>query len=208
MLTDWARRTFRVIIEPLARQLQRLGISPNLLTLVGLGLQALVGLLLASGQLVLGGVLLIIFAAFDALDGTLARLSGQVTKFGSFLDSTVDRYAEALILFGLLWHAYRQGNWEQALLIYAAIVGSLLVSYTRAKAESLGIECKVGIMTRAERVTLLVIGLVFSGWQPMPRLPDGLTIALWVLAVFSNITALQRAWAVRRATTAEQVRHE
>ena len=94
MLTAWARRTFRVILEPIARFLHRLGLTPNALTLIGLILQGIVAVVIAMGNLLLGGVLLIVFSAFDSLDGTLARMTGQVSKFGAFLDATVDRYAE------------------------------------------------------------------------------------------------------------------
>lgn len=204
MLTDWARRAFRGIVEPIARFLGRLGFSPNALTLVGLLLQAGVGLVIALGYLQLGGILLILTALFDTFDGTLARLTGRVTTFGSFFDSTIDRYAEAVVLGGLLAYAAGQGNTEQVLLIYVTIVGSLLVSYTRAKAESLNISCKVGILTRAERVALLALGLILWTWQPIAFLPDFLTLVLWLMAILSNVTAVQRIWFVWKETTGER----
>ncbi len=203
MLTGWARRTFSVLLKPIAGIFARLGVSPNALTLVGLLLQALVAFVLATGQLRLGGILLIFFAAFDALDGSLARMTGRVSRFGSLLDSTVDRYAEGLTLLGLLIYANQQGRSDQIVLIYVTIVGSLLVSYVRAKAESLNIPCTVGILTRAERVALLILGLIFSQWRPVAALPDFLTLVLWLMAIFSNFTALQRVWAVRQATAGE-----
>lgn len=204
MLTSWARRFFKGFLESVARFFQRLGVSPNQLSLAGLLLQAAVAVVISLGYLPLGGLLLVFSSIFDAFDGTLARLTGRSSRFGAFFDATLDRYAEALVLFGLL--IYYTGLLEtntQVLLIYAAIVGSLLVSYTRAKAESLGIQCTEGILTRAERVALLVIGLLLAGWQPIAALPDVLTIVLWLLAILSNVTAVQRIVAVRVATRSD-----
>jgi CDP-diacylglycerol---glycerol-3-phosphate 3-phosphatidyltransferase len=201
MLTSWARNFFKGFIERVARLFQRLGVTPNQLTLTGLVLQAIVAVVIALGYLPLAGLLLIFFSVFDAFDGTLARMTGQTSKFGAFFDSTLDRYAEALVLFGvLIYFSGIPDSRTEVLLIYVAIVGSLLVSYTRAKAESLGIACKEGILTRAERVALLVIGLLLSGWQPIAALPGMLTIVLWLLAILSNVTAVQRIAAVHRAT--------
>jgi CDP-diacylglycerol--glycerol-3-phosphate 3-phosphatidyltransferase len=201
MFTAWARNFFKGFLQTVARLFQRLGVSPNQLTLTGLLLQAAVAVVIALGYLPLGGVLLVFSAIFDAFDGTLARMTGRSSRFGAFFDSTLDRYAEALVLFGLLIHVSGQPDTRtEVLLIYAAVVGSLVVSYTRAKAESLGIPCTEGILTRAERVALLVIGLVLSGWQPVAALPGVLTIVLWLVAILSNVTAIQRIFAVRKAT--------
>ena len=201
MLTAWARNFFKGSIESVARLFQRLGVTPNQLTVTGLVLQAIVAGVIALGYLPLAGVLLIFFSIFDAFDGTLARMTGQTSTFGAFFDSTLDRYAEALVLFGLLvYFSGMPDSRTEVLLVYVAIVGSLLVSYTRAKAESLGIACKEGILTRAERVALLVIGLLLSGWQPIAALPGMLTIVLWLLAILSNVTAMQRIAAVYKAT--------
>lgn len=201
MLTAWARKTFKSLLETVARFFQRLGITPNQLTFTGLVLQAGVAVVIALGYLPLAGVLLIFTAIFDAFDGTLARMTGKSSKFGAFFDATIDRIAEALVLFGLLIYFSGQPDARtEVLLIYAAVVGSLLVSYTRAKAESLDIPCTEGILTRAERVALLVIGLVLANWQPIAALPPAITIVLWLLAILSNFTAVQRILAVRAAT--------
>jgi CDP-diacylglycerol--glycerol-3-phosphate 3-phosphatidyltransferase len=201
MLTTWARNFFKGFLQAVAGVFQGLGVSPNQLTLIGLLLQAGVAAVIALGYLPLAGVLLIFSAVFDAFDGTLARMTGQTSRFGAFFDATLDRYAEALVLFGLLIYVSGQPETRtEVLLIFAAVVGSLLVSYTRAKAESLGIPCTEGVLTRAERVGLLVIGLVLSGWQPVAALPNVLTIVLWLLAILSNVTAIQRILAVRKAT--------
>lgn len=204
MLTNWARSIFRGLLEAVAQGFRWIGVTANTLTFIGLLLQAAVAIIIALGSLPLAGILLGFFSAFDALDGTLARMTGTVSRFGAFFDATIDRYAEALILFGLLIHANNLGREDQVLLIYASIVGSLLVSYTRAKAESLNISCTVGILTRAERVVLLILGLVFGVWQPIAALPDLLTMVLWILAVLSNFTAFQRVWAVWKATEPER----
>lgn len=204
MLTAWARRTFKSLLETVARLFQRLGVTPNQLTFTGLLLQAGVAVVIALGYLPLAGVLLIFTSIFDAFDGTLARLTGQSSKFGAFFDATVDRYAEALVLFGLLvYFSGQPDSRTEILLIFAAVVGSLLVSYTRAKAESLGFACTEGILTRAERVALLVIGLALANWQPIAALPGALTIVLWLLAILSNVTAAQRVLAVRKAAQAD-----
>lgn len=206
MISDWARKTFRGVLETIARLFQRLGLTPNHLTMVGLVLQGIVGAVLALGYLPLGGVLLVLFSAFDAVDGTLARLTGTTTKFGSFLDSTMDRYAEGLTLGGLaIYFTFNPGQIE-VILLFATLVGSFMVSYTRAKAESLKVDCKVGILTRAERVFLLAIGLMFYQWQPFPALPPFLTWILLVMAILSNFTAVQRIAHVRKVTTSDEAR--
>ncbi|MER2600599.1 MAG: CDP-alcohol phosphatidyltransferase family protein [Caldilineales bacterium] len=205
MLTAWARRTFRSLLETIARGFARLGLTPNQLTLSGLLLQAGVAIVIARGYLALAGWLLIASAVFDAFDGTLARLTGQSSRFGAFLDATLDRYAEVLTLGGLLWYVSATGSSRlEVLLIYAALAGSLLVSYTRAKAESLQIACNEGLLTRAERVALLVLGLLLAHWQPLAQGPRFLTLILFVLAILSNVTALQRIIAVYRSTHGER----
>lgn len=204
MLTAWLRKTFRGVLEAVARFFNRLGVTPNQLTFIGLVLQSAVAVVIATGNLRLAGILLVFCSIFDAFDGTLARMTGQASRFGAFFDATIDRYAEAIVLFGLLiYYSGQPETTTQTLLIYAAIVGSLLVSYTRAKAESLNIPCKEGLLTRAERVALLVLGLLLADWKPLAALPDALTIVLWLLAILSNFTAIQRILAVRR-TVREQ----
>jgi CDP-diacylglycerol--glycerol-3-phosphate 3-phosphatidyltransferase len=145
---------------------------------------------LALGRQWVGALLIVLAGGFDALDGALARLSGQTSAFGAFLDSTLDRVAEAAIYGGLLFFYVRGGAWLEPVMIYVTVVGSFLVSYTRARAEGLGIECKGGLLTRLERLVILVIALIIG------QIP----IALVLLAVLTNVTALQRAVHVWRAT--------
>ncbi|MFB0535260.1 MAG: CDP-alcohol phosphatidyltransferase family protein [Anaerolineae bacterium] len=194
MLTDLVRKRMRWLLEPLARLINRTGISPNLLTLIGFVLTVGVAYVLATGHLQIGGVLLAVVGTFDALDGTLARLAGRRSRFGAFLDSTVDRLSEAAIYLGLLVHYTQQGSQQESFLIYATFVGSLMVSYARARAEGIGIECKMGILTRFERAVVLVVGLILNQ----------MLITLWIMAILSNFTALQRMYHVWRATGGEK----
>lgn len=180
--TDWARDAARVITDPVAGALSRAGLHPNVLTLLGALLNVAAGVVLATGHLTLGGWMLVLIAPFDALDGALARVSGQRTRFGAFLDSTMDRISE-MALFGGLWiHYLQRGSVLEAILAFVALVGANLISYTRARAESLGYSCKIGLLTRMERVAVLVIGLILGLIRP----------ALWILAVGSLLTAVQR----------------
>ena len=150
-----------------------------------------VALILATGNLLVGGLLLIFAALFDTLDGALARHSGKVTVFGAFLDSTMDRYSEAVTLIGLMaFYARQPDSWQPILLLGVTLVGSLMVSYTRARAEAVGIECKEGFFQRTERIIVLIVGLV-TGWM----LP-----VLWILAIFTNVTVVQRVLAVYKST--------
>jgi CDP-diacylglycerol--glycerol-3-phosphate 3-phosphatidyltransferase len=138
--------------------------------------------------------LIIIVGLLDAMDGTLARMMGRTSRFGAFLDSTLDRYSEAVIFLGLFIYLSGQNQRLEMILIYATMVGSLMVSYARARAEGIGVPLKDGLFTRFERVFLLVVGLLFNQ----------LTVVLWILAVFSNFTALQRIYLVWRITGGEK----
>lgn len=190
MLNEPFEARVRALTQRIAgRALGRFGISPNTITAIGLILTITVTYTLATRHLVLGGILVLLTSAFDMLDGALARATGQKSAFGAFFDSTVDRYTEALILLGLLVYYERLGGvrWEIPL-VYLSIVGSLMVSYTRARAEALGFDGKVGLLARPERIILLAIGLIV-GW---------LSFALAVLAIFTNFTAAQRVYHVWR----------
>lgn len=180
----------RRLAELIARRLARTGVTPNGLTLIGFALSVLVGAVLAAGFLPIGGVLLLLAGAFDTLDGALARVTSTASRFGAFLDSTLDRYAEAVLLFGLLIDASRRRDSAAELLAFVVIVGSLMVSYNRARAEGLGIDCEVGIAPRPERVLILGLGLII-GLE---------VVALAILAVLTHVTAVQRILRVRAAT--------
>lgn len=188
----------------LIRPLARLGISPNMLTIVGLLLSIVTAAVLVQGFLFVGGWLVLFAGIFDMFDGAMARVRNAATTFGAFLDSTLDRYSESIILMGLLFYALSHPGLHDTLwpfaheqtwmiaLIYIAVVGSLMVSYTKARAEGLGLECRTGILARPERVIILAIGLL-----------SGTGICLWalvLLAVFSNVTAVERMISVWRST--------
>lgn len=197
MLSKYGRGWIATPLTYIARGLEATGISPNALTLIGFLLTLLVATILATGNLLAGGLLLIFAALFDTLDGALARHSQQVTVFGAFLDSVMDRYSEAVTLFALIffYSATIDGR-TNVLLLTATLIGSLLVSYTRARAEAVNIECKEGFFQRTERIVVLIIGLV-TGWM---------TPALWVLAIFTNLTAAQRIFDVYRKTKPARTR--
>jgi CDP-diacylglycerol--glycerol-3-phosphate 3-phosphatidyltransferase len=194
------------------RPLARLGITPNTLTLLGLLLSCFTAVVIAQGSLFIGGLLVLFAGIFDMFDGALARAQNAASTFGAFFDSTLDRYSESIILFGLLWYAlhtqalqdsflirWPPGN-EQAWmisLIYIAVVGSLMVSYAKARAEGLGLECKTGLLARPERVVILAIGLITG---------TGIWAVL-LLAIFSNVTAVERIayiWRVTRLATRQR----
>jgi CDP-diacylglycerol---glycerol-3-phosphate 3-phosphatidyltransferase len=167
----------------LGETLARWGLTPNLLTAVGLVLNLLVAAVIASGSLRTGGALLLLASGFDMLDGAVARASGTVTKFGGFLDSTIDRYSESLVYAGVLVYLlgtrdYRLGS----LLILVATAGSLLISYARARAEAAGFQASVGLLARPERVLILAVGLLTGYVIP----------ALWILAIGTHVTVITR----------------
>jgi CDP-diacylglycerol--glycerol-3-phosphate 3-phosphatidyltransferase len=178
--------------EAIARALARTGVSPTQLTLIGFTLNVAVAAVLAAGLLPLGGALLLVASAFDTVDGALARVAKRATTFGAFLDSTLDRYSEAALLLGLLYDASRRGDVAVSIATYVAIVGSLLVSYCRARAEGLGLACEVGIAPRPERIVTLGVGLLVGLELP----------ALVLLAVLTHVTAVQRILHVYQLTRA------
>ena len=188
MLTERARSASRGFVDPLARAVGRLGISPNALTVAGTLLHVGVAWLLADGHLAAGGLALAGAAAFDGLDGALARATGRDSRFGAFLDSTLDRVSEAIVFFGLLVHTQRAGLAPEGGLVLVALAGSLVVSYTRARAEGLGVGTTSGVFGRLERMGVLVVGLV-AGW---------LTGTLVLLAVGAWLTAAHRILDVAR----------
>ena len=197
MLSKYGRGWIATPLTYIARSLEATGISPNALTLIGFLLTLLVAAILATGNLLAGGLLLIFAALFDTLDGALARHIQQVTVFGAFFDSVMDRYSEAITLFALIiFYSASPDGQMNVLLLAATLIGSLLVSYTRARAEAVNIECKEGFFQRTERIVVLIIGLV-TGW---------VTPVLWILAIFTNLTAAQRIFDVYRKTQSSHTR--
>ena len=177
---DWVRGAARRLVTAIHLR----GITPNALTLTGLAVTAAAAALIGLGWLIPGGLVLLFAGLFDILDGAVARVTDRVGRFGAFLDSTTDRYAEVVTYAALLYHFIsRSGGELPAMLVIVALGGSLLVSYVRARAQSLGFTCDGGLLARPERVVITVAGLV---------VPPLLIPALWVLAVLTNLTALQR----------------
>ncbi len=186
--TDFMRHRFRIILEPMAEGLNRLRIAPNTVTLAGLLGNFIGAVFLAQGEFLVGGLIVLIMGPVDALDGTMARLRGERSDFGAFVDSVTDRYSELIILGGLLAFYSAQAEGLMIGLIFAAAAGSVLVSYVRARAEALGFTSKVGILTRMERYFVLAPSLVLG----FPR------VGIAIVAVLANLTALQRILGVRQ----------
>jgi CDP-diacylglycerol--glycerol-3-phosphate 3-phosphatidyltransferase len=192
--TDSLRRIFAGVLAAIAGALHKVGITPNGVTLIGLGGNIIAGVLIGFGKLTWGGLVALLVGPLDAVDGTLARLTGEGGPFGAFFDSVTDRYSEIVIYGGLLVHFSLQSNWRAAMLVFAAALGSVMVSYMRARAEALGYSAKVGLLTRAERYIVLIPGIIF-------RVPE---ISLWILAILTHFTALQRFFYVRKQAQAQQ----
>lgn len=185
-IKDAARR----VAHPLAAGLHRLGVTPNQVTLVGLLLTFAAAWALATGRFGLATTLLVVGSVCDMLDGDLARLGKSASRFGAFLDSTIDRYAELALFFGAALFFAAAGDVPGVAATFLAASGSVLVSYARARAEGLGLECKVGLMERPERLVVLIVATAFG--------PVALTWALWALTALTHATAIQRIVHVQR----------
>ena len=174
------------LTQPLAQLLAKTPITPNTITWFGFLLAIGAATLVITRHLFAAGFLVLIAGFFDILDGALARRTKQVTHFGAILDSTLDRLSEAVVLLGILVLYAREQSTAGIILVGVALLGSLLVSYIRARAEALGLECQVGLFTRAERVIILALGLLLN------QFVNALVIALAIIAVFSFFTVGQR----------------
>lgn len=188
----------RRITDPIVFLLAKAHISPNALTVAGVLGSAGAATLLARGQFLAGGIVVLAAGALDILDGALARATGQVTRFGAVFDSVMDRVSEAAVLFGLLYYYAGRDAREESLLAFAALAGSMLVSYIRARGEILGLPIREGLFTRAERVIVIGLGAIIGQVR----------IALWILAILTNLTALQRLYLVWRKTRQEASKGE
>ena len=204
------------IINPFVRLLIRMGVTPNMVTTIGLlGNLAAAAILSWAGimaqadgsphyaMVTLAGAVIIVFSTFDLLDGQVARLGGMVSRFGALYDSVLDRYCELFTLGGIAFYMMMVGYPIGALITFLALVGSIMVSYVRARAEGVGLECKVGFMQRPERVVVTAIGCLACGITGM-CVPNSqiaiyiLVIAMAVIAVFANITAFARVDVCRK----------
>ncbi|HSE96578.1 MAG TPA: CDP-alcohol phosphatidyltransferase family protein [Methylomirabilota bacterium] len=178
------------LADPVARALVHARVRPNQLSLCGLVASCLAALTLALGYPRPGGLLLAVAGALDILDGAVARAARQTSAFGAFLDSVLDRYSDLLVLGGVIVLFARRGAVSDLVIGLLALAGTVMVSYTRARAESVGVECRVGIMERGERLLTLIAGALL----------DLLAPAMWLLAVGANATAVHRIVHTWRAT--------
>ena len=177
-----------IALAPVAKGIFCLGVSPNQVSVCGFVLNVVTAWLIASDHLVAAGVLYLIAGTLDMLDGILTRLAGKATRFGAFLDSTIDRVSEGVVFAAIGYRFALEGAAINSAVVVLALLGSFLVSYTRSKAEGLSVECKVGIGTRAERVVLVAVGLI-AGL---------LTQVIYLIAFLTAITIVQRVLLVRQ----------
>jgi CDP-diacylglycerol--glycerol-3-phosphate 3-phosphatidyltransferase len=185
--SDRLRIWFKWILDPIAGFFNRLGLTPNTMTLLGLAGNFIAAVFVAQGRMAVGGLLMLVTTPLDALDGTMARLRGNANEWGAFVDSVTDRYSELAVLGGLLYYFSVAGDWLSSIATFAAAAGTVLVSYVKARAEAVGFNAKVGFLTRVERFLVLAPLLVLN--KPV--------WAVWFIAIFANFTALQRIYYVR-----------
>jgi CDP-diacylglycerol--glycerol-3-phosphate 3-phosphatidyltransferase len=183
--------------EAMRNRLIESRLTPNAISLTGLVGNLVAAVLVWQEYFFLGGVAFILGSIMDTLDGRYSRMSGKGTPFGAFLDSTLDRIEEGIVLTAVAAYFATQGDELAVAAVVVAVLASLMVSYTRARAEALGVECKVGIASRAVRVVILSIGLVFAKGAGLGDF-ELLAPAVYVLAVLSTITVFQRIFHVRR----------
>lgn len=209
---DGIQRFIYIVINPLVKCLIKCGITPNVVTTIGLlgNIAGAVVLVWAAAspdtarhevyaRLILAGALIIGFSLFDMLDGQVARLGGMVTRFGALYDSVLDRYCEMFVLGGVVFYFLQSDSLPSAVITFLALIGSLMVSYVRARAEGIGLECKMGFMQRPERVVITSLAIMATGITGVSIDPTStfdpdiiLLVAMIVIAVFANLTAFAR----------------
>ena len=172
-----------------SRLIQRLGLSPNALTFIGLGFNGLAAWALAVGEWLQGCSLILLASFFDILDGAMARNCRETSRFGSFLDSVTDRYSDLCLLVGMFIYYSQKGSTLYQVLVGLSLMGTAVVPYARARAEILIPQCNVGLLERAERILLLFFGAAIPSIMP---------VVIWILAIFTNLTVLQRVLYTRR----------
>lgn len=198
MIEKIFRSFVKTVLLPIAKALSAVGVTANMITLVGLLVNAVAAFFLATGRLVVAGVLILFGGSFDAMDGVVARVSNkdESNPSGALLDSVIDRYSEAVVFVGALIYFYHLSHLLGVVLVFASVIGSILVSYVRARAEGLQVECKVGLMQRPERIVLLAIGVLAQGiiikyfsWESNSII---LVCVFAFLALTAHVTALHR----------------
>jgi CDP-diacylglycerol--glycerol-3-phosphate 3-phosphatidyltransferase len=182
MITEQIGRACSVPLNAIVRVMVWIGFTPNILTFIGFVVNLVAAYLFAYGYFRWAACVIILAGLFDMLDGRVARVTHRVTPFGGFLDSVLDRYSDLSLLIGLLVFYGRINRFWYVTLVAVGMIGSVMVSYTRARAENLIPSCKVGFLERPERVVLFIIGALF----------DRMASVLWIIAVLSNITVIHR----------------
>lgn len=201
-LWQWVQNFVFRAFAPIINFFIKRKLNPNHLTTLGFLISIVAAIFFAKSRLQLAGFLMLLAGTFDFVDGKVARATNRVTKFGALYDSTLDRYSEVFISFGLLYHYIRQAllNWESgnpdlsiitAVAVSVGLGGAVMTSYVRARAEGLGLQCRVGFMQRPERVVFLALGALLTYFHQLT-----LVVAVIVVAIFSNLTAIQRVYDV------------
>ena len=201
MLAKYFRPLLSIPVAKLVEWMQGAGVTPNMVTYAGFLLTIVSAIILGTGAFRIGGFILWAAAMFDMLDGSLARATNQSSVFGAFIDSTLDRYSESVTFLAMVYYySAVPGSRMQLVLIFIILVGSLMVSYTRARAEGLNVKVTEGWLQRPERLTLLITGLILGSYILNP--------ILWAMAIFTNLTALQRVyevyWRLRNEVTVKK----
>ena len=182
MVSEKIGDTLGRVLDSIVRGFAASGVNPNFLTFIGFGINLMAAYLFAYGYFRWAGLTIILAGVFDMTDGRVARLEGRVTPFGGFYDSVMDRYSDLCLLIGLLIYYGRINRFQYVSLVAVAMIGSVMVSYSRARAENVIPSCKVGFLERPERVVLIIIGALFDRMAPV----------LWLIAVLSNVTVIHR----------------
>ena len=182
MVSEKIGDTLGRVLDAIVRGFAASRVNPNFLTFIGFGINLLAAYLFAYGYFRWAGLTIILAGVFDMTDGRVARLEGRVTPFGGFYDSVMDRYSDLCLLVGLVIYYGRINRFQYVSLVAVAMIGSVMVSYTRARAENVIPSCKVGFLERPERVVLIIIGALFDRMAPV----------LWLIAVLSNVTVIHR----------------
>lgn len=190
MLTRGIGVAAQFVLDRLVRALSLARIHPNVLTALGLAINIVAAVLFGKGRFLAAGLVVLGAGIFDMVDGRVARASNTVTSFGAFFDSVVDRYSDMALYMGLLVYYARVGRFLYLVLVSLVMAGSVMISYTRARAESLIPSCKVGFLERPERIVLIIIGALMDRMAPV----------LWIIAVLSNITVVHRCLYTWRQT--------
>jgi CDP-diacylglycerol--glycerol-3-phosphate 3-phosphatidyltransferase len=196
ILPDSIKNWYLNLIKPAVDFFIRLELNPNFFTTIGFILTIGAAVLFAVGQLVIGGAIVLLAGTFDIIDGKVARATNRVTKFGALYDSTLDRYAEVIMFFGLAFYFVKANMFLTSVAVSFALGGSMMVSYVRARAEALGFQCKVGIMQRPERIVYIGFGAILSFIRIWQFDHPTLVFAIGLIAIFANVTAVQRIYHV------------